>query len=313
MSFDIVVVGSLSLDMVIDVPRRPATGETIKGTSFNTFVGGKGNNQALAAAKLGAKVAMVGRVGNDQYACVLEDNQKKFGIDTSHLLRDEHEGTGLANIYVDPQGDNSIVIVPRSNDKLSPADVDNAHDVISQSAMMVLQLEVPMETVIHAAKAAHAAKKVVLLNPAPAPADGKLPKELLENVDLLVPNETEASLLTGLEVKDEKSAYKAARQLIAKGVSTVLITLGDKGAAGVDSSGKELFVPAYKVKAIDTTAAGDAFVGALACKLADGRGSLESIKYACAAGALATTKMGAAPSLPTREEIEEFLSACAAV
>lgn len=313
MSNAIVVIGSLSLDMVFDVPRRPGRGETIKGKSFQTFVGGKGNNQALAAAKAGAQVAMVGRVGNDSYADLIIDTLKQTGVDVSHLVKDKEIGTGLANIYIDPEGDNSIVIVPRSNDRLSPEDIDRAIETIKKSKIALLQLEVPMDTVIYAARVCNQAGVKVLLNPAPAPADGDLPDELLENVDIMVPNETEAALLTNIEITDAASALVAANNLLARGVKSVFVTLGEKGVAGYTEDGTELSVPAYKVNAKDTTAAGDAFVGALAARLSKGDDVATAMKYACAAGALATTKMGAAASLPDAKEIEQVVLSCQVV
>src|SRR5581483_10950535 len=187
MSHAIVVIGSLSLDMVFEVPRRPNKGETVKGMSFSTFVGGKGNNQALAAAKAGATVSMVGRVGDDQYAEPIYETLNQNGVDVRFLTRDPRVGTGLANIYIDPEGDNSIIIVPRANDELSPDDVDRAADLIAACKVVVLQLEVPMKTVLYAAKKCKAAGKTVLLNPAPAPPDGQLSDELLACIDTLIP------------------------------------------------------------------------------------------------------------------------------
>lgn len=307
MSDGVLVIGSLSLDMVFGVPYNPARGETIKANSFQTFVGGKGNNQALAAAKAGAKVAMIGRVGNDQYADLIIRTLEEAGADASLVYRDPEVGTGLANIYVDQNGDNSIVIATRSNERLSAADVDNGIEIVRKSKIVVLQLEVPLATVTYAAQVGKREGKLVLLNPAPAPQDGHLPDELLKNVDLFIPNETEASLLTGITVNDRESALKAAAKLQARGIGTVLITLGEKGVAGLDLNKKEIFAPAFSVSVKDTTAAGDAFVGALSARLSQGDDLELALRYACAAGALATTKMGAAASLPTKSDIENLI------
>jgi ribokinase len=313
MSEGVLVIGSLSLDMVFGVPYRPARGETIKANSYQTFVGGKGNNQALAAARAGARVAMIGRVGNDSYADLIVKTLEEAGADASLVYRDPDVGTGLANIYIDPQGDNSIVIATRSNENLCPQDIDNGIEMIRKSKIVVLQLESPLMTVTHAAQVCKEEGKIVLLNPAPAPQDGKLPGQLLRNIDLFVPNESEATLLTGIEVNSRETALKAAEKLQASGIKTVLITLGAKGVAGLDENKNELYVPAFTVDVKDTTAAGDAFVGALAARLSVGDDLKTALKWACAGGALATTKMGAAASLPTREEIEALMLAGQAV
>lgn len=304
----VVVVGSLSVDFVMRVPRRPAKGETISGFDFNTFVGGKGNNQALAAARAGATVHMVGRVGEDDYGDRLEKTLRESNVSTEFLFRDNEAGTGIANIYVDPEGDNSIVIVPQSNGKLSPLDVGAAQSLFAEAAVVMLQLEVPYETVSAAAKAARAAGAIVVLNPAPAPPTGDLPPALLQNVDILVPNQTEAELLTGVAVTDTTSARKACRAIKSLGVKQVILTMGASGAIIFDDCNNITEVPAFKVEAVDTTAAGDAFCGALAASLADNKSLNEAVLLGCAAGSLACTKPGAEPSLPTRAEIDQILS-----
>jgi ribokinase len=222
----VTVVGSLSVDFVMRVPRRPSKGETIAGYDFNTFVGGKGNNQALAAARSGARVRMVGRVGNDAFGDKIVDTLRRNEVDTMCVFRDPEVGTGIANIYIDPEGDNSIVIVPQSNGKLSPKDVDVARDVIANALVVLLQLEIQPETTIAAARAARSAGALVALNPAPAPPTGRLPEGLLEHVDLLIPNQSEAELLSGVKVVDNKSAHQAAVNLQQQGAKSVIITMG---------------------------------------------------------------------------------------
>lgn len=308
MSIDIVVVGSLSLDMVIKVPRRPGLGETVKGFSFETFAGGKGNNQAHAASRAGARTAMVGKIGDDSYGKIVRTELQKSSVDTTFLSVDQESGTGLANIYVDPEGDNSIVIVPRANNKLSLEDIDRAKPIIESAKLVMLQLEIPMEVVLHTAKLARQLGKKVMLNPAPAPEDGLIPKSLYENIDYFTPNESEARAIIGRDIDSIESATGALQELRKLMPGTIIITLGSMGVVALDSNNKEYYVKAFKVNSIDTTAAGDAFSGALAQQLACGIELEKAIETACAGGALATTVAGAVPSLPSKDKIQELLS-----
>jgi ribokinase len=298
---DILVVGSLNADLVVKSPRFPQPGETISGDDLQIIPGGKGANQAVAAARQGVKTAMLGRVGSDSFAPFLVDNLKSNQVDTSHVAVDS-SATGTAIIVVDANGQNSIVLSPGANGNVSPADVDSAS--FSNSKLLLLQLEIPTPTVLHAAQQARANGLTVILNPAPAKA---LPAELISSVDILIPNESELSLLTGLPVKDVASAEKAAKEILKQGVKTVIVTLGSKGALLVtDTQVKQ--VDTYKVNVVDTTAAGDAFIGGFASAMLSGKTLEDSVRYGCACGALATTKFGAQPSLPTKEEVEKFIA-----
>jgi len=303
----VVVVGSLSQDIVVSTPRLPVKGETIRGSDFGMFAGGKGNNQAMAAGRAGAKVTMIGRVGADAFGEMLIDTLKKNNVDASHMVQDKEAGTGIAMITVDADGDNSIIIAQRANLNLCDKDIEKADDVFSASKILLMQLEVPNEADAFAAKLARKHGTFVALNPAPAPVDGKLPKELLENVDAIIPNQTEAELMTGVKVTDEKSAVAAAQELKKLGPKNIIITLGELGALLVEDGKEPAMIASYKVKAIDTTAAGDAFCGAMAAAYAAGETLANAVKFGCAAGALATTKMGAEPSLPNKEEIEKLV------
>lgn len=298
---DVLVVGSLNADLVVRAPRFPQPGETISGGDLQVIPGGKGANQAVAAARLGANVSMLGRVGKDNFGDFLLDNLKQNNVDVSRVLRDE-SSTGTAIIVVDENGQNSIVLSPGANGNVTSADVDSAsflhHDLI------LLQLEIPIPTVLRAAQRAKEMDMRVILNPAPAK---EIPDELIALADFIVPNETELSLLTGQSVSDTSSAEKAAEQLLDRGAGNVIVTLGSKGALIVN---RELSkqVDTYKVDVVDTTAAGDAFIGGFATKLLESTDLLAAVQFACACGALATTKFGAQPSLPTKEEVERFLT-----
>jgi len=299
----IVVVGSLNMDLVIRTPRFPGPGETIIGSAFHTIPGGKGANQAVAAAKLGAQVTMVGRVGDDAFGTQQIANLSQLGIDVSRIQRDPEAATGVALIVLDEQGQNSIILAPGANMRLTLADLEAAEDALASAAILVLQLETPQKVVEQAIRVARAHGVVVLLNPAPA---RRLPPTLLSQVDVLIPNESETALLTGTEVNDIESARRAAAKLRAPGVGTVILTLGGRGALLLEGQ-KATHVPGYRVDVVDTTAAGDAFVGGFAVGLAEGQELAEAVRLANAAGALAVTKLGAQPSLPTRSEVEAFL------
>jgi ribokinase len=302
----VTVVGSLSVDFVMRVPRRPNKGETIAGYDFNSFVGGKGNNQALAAARAGARVRMVGRVGNDAFGDKIVETLKRNEVDTMCVFRDPEVGTGIANIYIDPEGDNSIVIVPQSNGKLSARDIEVARDAIGNARVVLLQMEIPDEAILAAARAARAAGAIVALNPAPAPPAGRLPEGLLENIDIITPNQSEAELLTGLTVSDRNSARQAALKLQQLGAKSIIITMGEQGAYVLEHTGNEFLVPSYPVVPVDTTAAGDAFCGALAAALASDKELKFAVQLGCAAGAIAVTVSGAEPSLPSLKQIEQL-------
>lgn len=294
----IVVVGSANTDMVVKGRNLPAPGETVTGGRFFMVPGGKGANQAVAAARLGAPVAFVAKVGDDLFGREAIEGYRCEGIDATHVLRDPHHATGVALILVDAAGENSISVAPGANFHLTPDEVEAALAAIGPARAVLLQLEIPMETVARAAQVASAAGATVILDPAPAQ---PLPDELLRCADILTPNASEAERLTGVRVADAASAREAARRLRAAGARNVVVTLGAQGCL-VAAADAETLVPCPKVEPVDTTAAGDAFNGALACALAGGATLVEAARTACRAGALAVTKMGAQASLPTAEE-----------
>jgi ribokinase len=310
----ILVVGSLNTDLVVRAPRFPRPGETISGEDMQVIPGGKGANQAVAAARLGAQVSMLGRVGRDNFGDFLLDNLKSNNVDSSLVQRDD-ASTGTAIIVVDADGQNSIVLSPGANGKVSPSDVASSplstasfSDPSTRSgqafSLLLLQLEIPTPTVLRAAQLAKQNGVRVLLNPAPAK---ELPDELISLADFIIPNETELSLLTGMEVKDVSTAEAAAKKLLERGAKNVIVTLGSKGALIVDAT-QATHIDAFKVDVVDTTAAGDAFIGGFAVALDSASLLADAVRYGCACGALATTRFGAQPSLPTKEEVVRFMS-----
>ncbi len=303
MAAHVTVVGSLNMDLVARASRIPQAGETIIGGDFHTLPGGKGANQAVAAARLGAQVSMVGRVGQDAFAGPLLENLAAAKIDHTFVAQDPEAATGVALIVVDDAGQNSIVVASGANMRLLPADVDAAEAIIAVADILLLQLESPLETVTRAAELARAHQVTVILNPAPA---HSLPASLLSLVDVLIPNESETALLTGMSVSDRSEAAAAALALQESGVGTVILTLGERGALLTREEETELF-PAFNVTPVDTTAAGDAFVGGFAVALAEGQSLAEAVRWGNAAGALAATQLGAQPSLPTRQALETLL------
>jgi ribokinase len=302
----IVVVGSLNMDLVTRAARRPQRGETLTGESFGMFVGGKGLNQAIAAARQGASVHMVGRVGADDFGQRLRQTLEAAGIDAQFVVEVGTTSTGVATITLDAEGDNSIIVVPGANGRVGREDVERAAEAIAAADLLMLQLEVPLEAVQRAAEIARAAGVRVLLNPAPAPIS-PLPDELLRLVDVLTPNEIETQALSGLSAADDELAARAAAALRARGVGAVVLTLGARGALLADGE-RILQVPGYVVQVVDTTAAGDAFCGALGTQLARGRSLETAVRYANAAGALATTVLGAEPAMPRREAVEQLVT-----
>lgn len=300
----VVVVGSSNTDMVVKSERIPRPGETVTGGQFVMAAGGKGANQAVAAARLGAEVTLVARVGSDLFGDQAVVGYENEGMRTDLIVRDSEQATGVALILVDRQGENSIAVASGANHALSSTDVEQAAPRIRTAGALLLQLEVPLDTVAAAASIAAESGVPVVLDPAPAP-DTALPDDLLNRVTYLTPNETEAERLAGRPVTDDASARKAAEALRGLGPEYVILTRGPLGVIIAGPSGIEA-VPAPKVDACDTTAAGDAFNGALACALARGERLEESVRFASRAAALSVTRLGAQPSLATEEELSRF-------
>lgn len=299
----IVVVGSSNTDMVITAPRIPSPGETILGGTFLIAPGGKGANQAVAAGRLGAAVTFVARVGTDMFGDEALANYRRDGLDTTYIVRDPEAPSGVAMIVVDATGENAIVVASGANMRLTPADIDRAERVIAESTLLLLQLEVPYETVQYTVDLAVCHDTPIILNPAPA---RPLDDALLQQIDYLTPNETEARILTGINVVDDASADRAARMLLDRGVRIVILTLGSRGA-WLATNGRGQLIPTARVQAVDTTAAGDAFNGGLAVALARGYELDEAVRFANHVGALAVTRLGAQPSMPTLDEVEQLM------
>lgn len=299
----ICVVGSSNIDLISKVPRLPKLGETLVGHSFHMGYGGKGANQAVMAAKLGAQVTMVTKLGRDVFGEGTLKNYREQGIDTTHVLFDEKLFSGVAPIFVDDNAKNFIVIVPGANMGLSPTDVHAARAAILSAALLVCQLEIPIETTLEAFRIAKSGGVQTILNPAPA---APLPDELLQLTDICAPNETETELLTGMPINTLEQAEAAARALLQRGPKTVILTLGERGALLVDKHTVE-HVPAVPVNAVDPTGAGDAFIGSLAVFLGEGVPMRDAILRANAVAALSVTKIGTQVSFPKRAEADAFL------
>ncbi|PID51225.1 MAG: ribokinase [Pasteurellales bacterium] len=299
----LVVLGSINADHVVYTKRFPQAGETIFGTKYQIAYGGKGANQAVAAARLGANVDFIGCIGDDSIGQEMKAAFEKDNINTQHIFKIPQEMTGIAMIQVTEQAENSIVICAGANAHLLPECLTECQSTIQNASALLMQLETPIETIIQATKIAFESGVKVVLNPAPARA---LPDELLEKLYMITPNETEAELLTGIKVTDEQSAQQAAQVFHQKGIKYVLITLGSKGVyCSYQNQGK--IIKGFKVNAIDTTAAGDTFNGALLTALLEQKTMPEAITFAHAAAALSVTKKGAQSSIPSREDVMSFL------
>lgn len=299
----VVVIGSANMDFTVKVDRLPRVGETVSGGEFYTSFGGKGANQAVAAHKAGAEVRFVAKVGSDQNGDAILKHLSALGLHPGGVLRDESQPTGVALIVVDKTGRNAIAVAPGSNWHLTEEDIHRAEPHMAWGQVLLIQLEIPLPAVREALRLAKARGLMTILNPAPARV---LPEEILSLADILTPNEVEAGTLTGSVVQKAGEITRAARDLLQKGAGQVIVTLGEKGACWVREDVARAF-SSFPVEAEDSTAAGDAFNGALASALAEGKSMEEAILFANAAGALAVTRKGAQESLPTRQEIHQFL------
>lgn len=297
---NILVIGSSNTDMTVKTKALPKPGETVLGGIFTMGAGGKGANQAVAARRLGGEVKFICKVGRDIFGDNAIAHYEAEGLDTAGILRSDLP-SGVALISVDEKAENCIVVASGANNDLTEADIEAVADDLRRCGILLLQLEIPVPSVVKAARLAHEAGATVVLNPAPA---CPLPDELFRYVDLFIPNETELSTFSGLPVSDEESAAKAAAAMQAKGVGKLIVTMGSKGSL-LCEGGEPVFVPARKVKAVDTTAAGDTFCGTLCVALSEGRGLKEAAEFATAASALTVQKMGAQDSIPYRKDINQ--------
>lgn len=303
MSKNILVIGSSNTDMIIKMKKMPKPGETVIGGKFSTAAGGKGANQAVAAARAGGSVQFIGRVGSDIFGETALKGFIEDGLNVDHVIKDTVEPSGVALIFVDENAENSIAVASGANAALSPQDIKDCEHIISNAEILLMQLETPMNTIETAANIAAKNNVKVILNPAPAQ---KLNKELLKNISIITPNETEAELLVGFPITNEKDAESAAKVLMELGIKTVIVSLGSKGAFVLSDTFRGV-VPSFSVKAIDTTAAGDVFNGAIAVGLSEGKNIKDAVVFANAAAALSVTKMGAQTSAPRREDIDKFI------
>jgi len=305
MGAKVVVVGSANMDMVAFAPKLPAPGETVLGSRFEMACGGKGANQAVACARLGAETWFIGRVGMDAFGDMLLQSFREAGVRIDFVRRDPETPSGVALIFVDETGQNEIVVALGANGRVSREDIDAVSVVWDGAKALLVQFEIPLSTVGYAIGEASRHGAIVVVNPAPAPRE-PLPEEWFGLVDVWTPNEREIEGLTGIAVTDLESAEQAAKALLDKGAKAVVLTLGANGSLLATHEFTRHF-PAFQVQAIDATAAGDAFAAALTVKLAEGAPLEEAVIFANAAGALACTKVGAQPSMPTRNEVENFL------
>jgi ribokinase len=298
----IIVVGSLNMDLVGKAEKLPAVGQTVLGDSFSLIPGGKGANQAVAAARLGSSVAMIGRLGADSFGDILQENLEKAGINTAFVRRTEGISSGTALIFVDEEGNNKLMAIPGANGTVSREDIDIADGLFRSAKIVMLQLEIPLDTVFYALQKAKEYGLITILDPAPA---ADLPRPMMEAVDVLTPNESEAEILIKAEVTLENKEV-AASKLLSLGAGSVLLTLGRNGVYFKDRSQEGHIQGLTDIRSIDSTAAGDAFNGALAVALTEGKDLAEAVEFANFAGALSTTRLGAQTSLPTREELRAF-------
>jgi len=303
----VVTFGSINMDLVARTPRFAEPGETLVGSDFFTAAGGKGANQAVAVGKLGVPSIMVGRVGDDIFASDLMESMQNNGVDISAVKIDHSAPTGTAIITVDDQAENQIIIIPGANGNFDDEDLGRAYSILSEAEILLLQLEIPLEIVENAAKMAKKLGVKVMLDPAPAQ---ELSDELLQAIDIITPNETETYLLTGQRVNSVEKARMAAEKVMKRGVKAVVIKMSSKGSFYMDAV-QEIHFPAFKVQAVDTVAAGDAFNGGFAAALALGKNIQQAMQWGNACGALSTTKNGAQPSMPTRTELEAFIKVSA--
>ena len=300
----IVVIGSINTDMVIRSSQLPSAGQTVMGHSFMTTGGGKGANQAVAAARLGADVSLIARIGSDAFGEMSIENFKKEKINIDNIYTDSDAPSGVAFIVVDDRGENIIVVAPGANATLNEKDIQDAEDVIERAGIVLFQLEIPMRTVAEGIRLAKKHNRIVMLNPAPA---ASIPEQVLHSVDIITPNQTEALTLTGIAVNDEVTAQQACDVLHDKGILTVIITMGEQGAYISSGSYKGL-VPGFNAgKVVDTVAAGDTFCAGLAVAIAEGKSLQLAVQFANAAAALSVTKAGAQASIPVRTEVIKLL------
>lgn len=298
---NICVIGSLNMDLVVNVDKMPKPGQTIIGSNFKEVPGGKGANQAVAMARLNGNVSMIGKVGEDGFGQTLINSLKNDKVDTTYI-KTTKGATGVALITVDNNAQNSIVVSPGANFEVKEEDIDSNIEAIENSDIVVLQLETPLNTIKYALKKSKELNKYTILNPAPAV---KLDDEIIKNVDLLTPNETELEIISGVSIETEEDIQKAAQIMIEKGVKELIVTLGSKGSLYINKE-KSIFKKAYKVEAVDTTAAGDSYTGALAVALSKDKNIEEAMDFASKVGALSVLKEGAQSSLPTLEDVENF-------